>query len=386
MHDKTPSRILFFIGGSYVAGVEIVSLNLIKGLKESGFEVRCVINKWNDGDFKTRLADIDVPFIEVKLGWIYLRKPFWTVDTLVHLPGAYIKCKRILKNFQPDIVHFCNFAMPLMLLPLVKPNSVYTLHDTQLPNLKHRIIYKLLNRKIAMFTAVSKHIALCLKNLAVPESKLDIVYNGIVMPPVQISPPKKNGDRPICFGIIGQIAEWKGHGILIDAVQLLINSGITNFKVYIIGNNENQYSKHLVDLIEKKKLVECFVWKGFIKDVESIYEGIDVVIVPSLCEEAFSLTTAEGMVRGLGVIVSNRGGMAELIDNRVNGLLFNYGDANELCKCMFLLLKERHLLQTLGGNAKNKARANYSYQAMTAGYIDIYERISASLKKLYKHD
>ena len=44
-------KILFFTGGSYVAGLEIVTLQLIKGLKDRGFDVRCVVNGWNDGDF-----------------------------------------------------------------------------------------------------------------------------------------------------------------------------------------------------------------------------------------------------------------------------------------------------------------------------------------------
>ncbi|PZQ98740.1 MAG: hypothetical protein DI539_29120, partial [Flavobacterium psychrophilum] len=58
-------RIVFFIGGSYVSGLEIITLHLIKELKQKGHEIYCVISGWNDGVFKGKLEDIDVPFEEV---------------------------------------------------------------------------------------------------------------------------------------------------------------------------------------------------------------------------------------------------------------------------------------------------------------------------------
>ncbi len=369
-------KILIITGGSYVAGMEIVTLHLIKGLKENGLEVHCIINGWNDGDFKTRLTNMDVHFNEVKLGWLYIRKPFWTIDSLIHYPEAYLKCKKIIKDFKPDIVHFSSFPMPVMLYPLIKSNSVFTLHDTHLPNLKHRLIYRLLNTKICFFIAVSQHIAVTLENLAIPARKIKIINNGI-LPPKYLPEPKEKNFKVdnINFAIIGQVAEHKGHTVLINAVEMLIKKGIKNFKVLIIGNNKNEYAKKMIALLEEKKLASFFIWQGFITNTEEIYNKNDVVIIPSLCEEAFSLTTAEAMIRGLATIASNRGGIVELISDGENGLLFKCGDALELSECMNRLINNRIYIIQLGENARKKAMANFGYKLMTDKYIEIYQQI-----------
>src|ERR1700733_9023907 len=96
-------RILFIVGASYVSGLENITLHLIRGLKERGYEVKCVINGWNDGVFKSTLQSLGIDFFEMKLGWIYITKPKWTIDTLLHWPGAYFKFKKAIRSFDPDI-------------------------------------------------------------------------------------------------------------------------------------------------------------------------------------------------------------------------------------------------------------------------------------------
>src|SRR3989442_762168 len=98
-------RVLFFTGGSYVSGLEIVTLHLMKGLKEEGYEVRSVVNGWNDGNFKHMLDEAEIKYYVVKLGWLYIRKPLWTIDTLIHYPKAFFTCKKIIQDYNPDVLH-----------------------------------------------------------------------------------------------------------------------------------------------------------------------------------------------------------------------------------------------------------------------------------------
>ena len=372
-------KILFFAGGSYVAGAEIITLLLLKGLKDKGHDVRCVINGWNDGDFKKRLSEIDIPYYEVKLGWLYLKKPAWTLGTLVNYPKAYIICKKVIKNFKPDIMNFTSYAIPIMLYPLINTKAFYTLHDTQLPNLKHRLIYKLLNKKIDTFIAVSNHIADTLKNLKISQKKIRVIHNGVLDPGLsQIKVVKP--DSPLYFSIIGQVAEWKGHEILINAVELLVKKNVTNLKIVITGNNKNEFSNWLVEKIEEKKITSFFIWKGFVKNTEDIFKDIDVVLIPSMSTkkkffvEAFSLSTAEAMIRGLGTVASDRGGVKELIDRGETGLLFKEGNALELSECMNILIADRRYLEFLGRNAQKKAIMNFTDQVMVQKYIETYSR------------
>ena len=157
-NSRMGKRVLVLIGGSYISGLEVATLHLIGELKRAGHSVRCIVNGWNDGMIIKELQKMEVPFDEAKLGWLYLMKPRWTIDSLIHLPGAYFKCRKILKEFDPDIVHLCNYASVILLAPLLKNRrpAYITSEEPHEPNRKNLFIYQLLNRRVRIFTAVSR--------------------------------------------------------------------------------------------------------------------------------------------------------------------------------------------------------------------------------------
>lgn len=367
-------KILFFCGGAYISGMEIVTLHLMQGLKEKGYDVRCVFSGWNDGSFKQKLNQIGIINYEIKVGWIYVRKPIWTLDTLIHYPSAYFKCRKIINVFKPDIYQFCNFSMSIMLHSLIGKKSVYNLQETHLANVKNKLIFKLLNRKIAAFTAVSNHIVKVLNGLNIPDKKIKLVYNGI--PPVATIPSNISSPSTILnFAIIGQVAPWKGHLILVEAVEILRKMGIDTFKVLIYGNDATDFGIELKKLIDYYNLKQQFEWKGFVNSQDEVYANCDVVVVPSLSGEPCSLTIIESMSRSKAVIVSNRGGNPELVDDKINGLIFNATSAKDLANCIKHLIINKELIGNYGINAAKKALMNYTYQRMTENYIKIYENL-----------
>jgi glycosyltransferase involved in cell wall biosynthesis len=364
------NKILFFIGGSYVSGLEVVTLHLIKGLKENEYEIQCIISGWNNGDFKERLRALDVKYHEIKLGWIYIRKPLWTIDSLIHYPKAYLRCKKIIKDFEPDVFHFANFFMPFLIYPLIKTKSIYNLQESYEANKKHGIIFRLINKKISIFTAVSNHIVQVLEKLSIEPKKIKLIYNGIPMP---LSYEIRNNNSHINIAIIGQVAEWKGHHTLIEAVSKLVTEGVYNFKVLVYGNNLTDYGTKLKNMIAQKKLENYFSWEGFVKNQEDIYSNCDIIVVPTLTGEPCSLTIIEAMAYGKELIVSDRGGNPELVNHKENGLVFPADDPIQLSACILKLITEREYALILANNARKKAVINYKYSRMAEQYIDIYK-------------
>lgn len=368
-------NILVFISASYVSGLEVVTLHLIRRLKEMGHEVRCVVNGWNDGVFRQKLDEAGIRWYEVKLGWLYVTKPWWTLDTLAHWPGAYRRCRKILRDFEPDICHFCNYANVLMLYPLLKGRkSVYNLQEADQPSQKNLWIYKKVNRRIDIYTAVSGHIVKVLRGLQVPPEKIRLIYNGVpVLPAV---PDLVGPGRPAVLGIIGQVAAWKGHETLIDAMGILTSSGkAVDLTVSIYGNDKNAYAATLRDKIAKMGLERYFDWKGFVPDQSAIYGQVDIVGVPSLSEEPCSLTILESMMRGKGIIVSDRGGNPELVKDRHTGLVFPATDARALAECIRLFLRNPELAAGMGRQAEIEARQKYTDICMTDHYIKAYTEL-----------
>jgi glycosyltransferase involved in cell wall biosynthesis len=364
------NKILVFIGGSYVSGLEIVTLHLISELKREGHLIRCIVNGWNDGMIIKELQKMEVPFDEAKLGWLYLTKPGWTIDSLVHLPGAYLKCRKILKEFDPDIVHFCNYASVILLAPLLKNKAcVYNLQEPHEPNGKNRVIYRLLNRRVRIFTAVSRYIEQVLVNLDIPKDKIRLIYNGV--PTVLDFPGKPSADIFV-FGIIGQVVPWKGHSTLVDAVRLLKVPDVPPFVVKIFGNDKTPYAEQLRGYIQETGTEAWFVWEGFVREQDSIYSQLDAVIVPSLSEEPCSLTILESMMRGKSLIVSDRGGNPELVEDKKTGLIFKADDPARLADCIRLFLERAPLTIPMGEKAHQRALDSFTGYKMAAAYTAVY--------------
>lgn len=369
-------KILFFCGGAYISGLEVVTLHLMKGLKQKGYEVRCIFSGWNDGNFKKKLDEIGVPNYAIKVGWIYIRKPLWTLDTLIHYPKAFYTCKKVLKDYNPDICQFCNFSMSIMLYRLINQNSVYNLQETHHANFKTKSIFRLLNKKIKYFTAVSNHIVNVLTHLQIPEEKIKLIYNGIPIVETHLGiKTYQQNSSTLYFAIIGQVVVWKGHLVLVEAVENLIQRGINNFKVLIYGNDSTAFTLELKSIIKKRGLVHNFVWKGFINDQNKVYDDCDIVIVPSLSGEPCSLTIIESMARGKALIVSDRGGNPELVQDKVNGMIFNEVNPVQLSLCMEYLINNPSKITEFGIAGKNKAKLHYTCLNMTASYIDLYNKL-----------
>ena len=85
---------LFFPGGSYVGGMEIVIQSLMAQLNVMGHRTLAIISGWNDGDYPNRLKVSGLSFEEIKLGRFYRSKPLWTLDTLRNLPAAALGLRR----------------------------------------------------------------------------------------------------------------------------------------------------------------------------------------------------------------------------------------------------------------------------------------------------
>ena len=121
---------LFFSGGSYVGGMEIVIQSLMAQLNAMGHRTLAIISGWNDGDYPTRLKASGLAFEEVKLGRFYRSRPLWTLETLRNLPAAALRLRRVAKAFRPDAVIYVDPQLLLIgsvILPGL-PNFLYH-HD-----------------------------------------------------------------------------------------------------------------------------------------------------------------------------------------------------------------------------------------------------------------
>jgi glycosyltransferase involved in cell wall biosynthesis len=82
-------------------------------------------------------------------------------------------------------------------------------------------------------------------------------------------------------------------------------------------------------------------------EIPSIYETLDVLVVPSLWNECSPLTIQEAFMSGVPVVASDIGGMREMIEHDVSGLLFPMGDVDALASALRQLCDDENLRQRL---------------------------------------
>ena len=111
---------------------------------------------------------------------------------------------------------------------------------------------------------------------------------------------------------------------------------------------------------------------GWIAGLDSFYREARFLVVPSVWFETFGLVAAEAMAHGLPVIASRIGGLPEVVEHGVSGLLVNPGDSDDLARAMRLLWENPSLCRQMGEAARRRAIQQFSddiyYERLMAVY------------------
>lgn len=118
--------------------------------------------------------------------------------------------------------------------------------------------------------------------------------------------------------------------------------------------------------------------------LDAFYRQARFVVVPSRWFEPFGLVTAEAMAYGIPVIASRIGGLPELVDDGITGLLFDPGNASDLADKMKLLWGNLELCRRMGVAAREKATREYSEDVYYRRLISIYNQAITRCDDMYK--
>lgn len=314
-------RILYQCGASYVSGMEIVELAIIRGLAARGHEVHCLVNGWNDGDFIDRLEEAGIPYSTAHVGKITVsirpRHLKWTVDLLLHLWKARKTVRRLVEEFAPEVIVGCNRDTFLLLGDLFAPRpTVFHVHEAPRNRGAGRLAMSMLARGGYVLVCVSAFIKAKLIALGVDQSNIFVVHNGT--PPKEIE--ESNANAPFTVGICGQIIPCKGHEDLIEALAMLGARGIA-FRCLVYGKGDTDYERYLRRRTTELGVADMFEWRGFVQDQDAIYRDLSVLVQPSRSEEPFGMGAVEAGARGLATIATRTGGVPEVIIDDVTGYL-----------------------------------------------------------------
>jgi L-malate glycosyltransferase len=111
-------------------------------------------------------------------------------------------------------------------------------------------------------------------------------------------------------------------------------------------------------------------------NVNELLPLADLMIMPSQME-SFGLAALEAMACGVPAIATRVGGVPELIDDQINGLLFEVGDVESMANAAIGLLSDRSRLQSFSAAARQTARERFCASSIIPHYEEYYERVVA---------
>lgn len=200
---------------------------------------------------------------------------------------------------------------------------------------------------IAVSQAVKRHL---IDDFKIREDKIRVIYNGLDIE--EFSKTKANRKDwgfpkdDYLIGILGRISQEKGHSLAVEALSRLQ----TKYKnIYLLISGEGKVKKQLQKEIDdsslggRVKFLNC--------EAGDFLDIIDLLLVPSK-KEGFGYSIIEAFAKGVPVIGYKIGGIAEIIKNRQNGILFFSYESSALADAIEEVFSDESLRDKIVTEAK----------------------------------
>ncbi|MGF6238729.1 glycosyltransferase involved in cell wall biosynthesis [Paraburkholderia sp. GAS38] len=210
------------------------------------------------------------------------------------------------------------------------------------------------------------------------EKQIDVVFNGIAAAPfdalrnVPVATLRARLKLPqdaYLVGSFSRLARWKGQHVLLEAMVLNPHMHAVLVGAPLFG--EDPYEVELRAFVANHGLGDRVHFLGFQHDIAACMCAVDAVAHTSITPEPFGRVIVEGMLAQRPVVAARAGGVLEIVEDGVNGVLCEPGDAHGLADVLAELRSNTALRERLVRNGYQTAIARFG----TAAYVSGVERI-----------
>jgi glycosyltransferase involved in cell wall biosynthesis len=203
----------------------------------------------------------------------------------------------------------------------------------------------------------------------IPADRICVVHNGIEpLTSRRTGSPREGAPTLVA---LATLAARKGHRYLIEAMPL-IRRRVPGVHLRICGDGPIRPTlQRLAGSLGLGSAVEIF---GHLDDVLPVLADADLMVHPSV-EEGFGLALLEGMSQECAVVASRVGGIPEVVDDGVTGLLVPPASPSHLADAVLELLADPGRRRAMGTAGRRRLEQQFTIGAMLDGYGKLYERV-----------
>jgi glycosyltransferase involved in cell wall biosynthesis len=206
--------------------------------------------------------------------------------------------------------------------------------------------------------------------------KATVVLDGIKLP---VRPAHLTGEYP-AIGLIGRISPWKGQHIFLRAAAL-VHELHPDARFRIIGAalfGEHEYEQGLHTLAAELRLQDAVEFTGFRSDIPECITRLDIVVHASTTGEPFGQVILEGMAAGKAVVATAGGGVPEIIENGINGLLVPMNDVPAMANAICSLLDNPERARDMGSKGRDRVERVFKIERVAQDVEGVFSHVLAS--------
>jgi glycosyltransferase involved in cell wall biosynthesis len=305
--------------------------------------------------------------------------------TEMDLTAAW-RLARVIKRLNPDVIHAHDphgVAMASLALSLGSGSSPGRSPALVVArrvdfHLKGNSFSRWKHRQVDCFIAASNAIRAMLVTDGVPESKVVTVHEGIDVEHVVAAPPVNVHETfflphhaPV-VGNVGALVPHKGQRHLIEAAHLVVQQ-LPDVRFVILG--EGELREHLEHLVREHHLEKHVLLPGFRVDVLGCIKGFDVFAMSSVTE-GLGTSLLDAMACSKAIVATKAGGIPEVVDDGVTGILVEPRDHHGLAAAIVKLIEDEQGRQRMATAGFERVSARFTVERMVAETAKVYARVA----------
>lgn len=289
-----------------------------------------------------------------------------------------------LVETRPDVVHTHMYRADIIGTKAVmalanaghrRPYLVSTVHSSRIRSMEDRETLRRLTPEMDQLIAVSKSIERKIADEHRDGAPVRLIYNGVDLDRYDHQEPcctlrDEYGMEPgsQIVGVVARLEPEKGHLTLLDAWPHVLRS-VPDAYLLMVG--EGSQREALAARAAENRVAHRVVFTGRRDDVPAVTAALDVAVLPSH-REAQGLSILEAMALSRPVVASDVGGIPEMIEDGVTGLLVPHDQPEALAAAIVRLLTDHSLADTIARAAHDLVHDRFCVQLMVRSVEEIY--------------
>ncbi len=244
-----------------------------------------------------------------------------------------------------------------------------------------RLIYRFFTNRIIAVSEKTKE-SLTVGSNSLTE-KTTVIYNGVDL---KLFTPKEDGSSlranlkigkgKIIIAIVAVLERYKGHIYLFQAVKKLLINRVNNFVCLVIGDGREKET--LLKYVNDEELREDILFLGYRKDVPELLKITDILVIPSVAQEAFPRVALESMAMRVPVICTDFGGLPEAVIDGETGIIVPPMNVEDLQKALGHLIENPEERRKMGTAGRKRVEERFSIENNARKteevYLDVLKR------------